>query len=190
MILYAESDAAYLVQSNAKSRTAGVFYLSSKLPEVKIPKPPLNGPLLIVCKTIRHVVASAAEAETSGLFINAGEAIPIRQALIEMGHPQPPTPLKTDNSTELGFIQSNIKQKLSKSWDICLNWLRDCELQKQFYFYWDRGSTNHAYYHTKHHNPKYHRIKRHIYVYDPKPGIPENILSNSANLLIKAARVC
>ena len=30
MVLYAESDAAYLVQPNARSRVAGFFYLSSK----------------------------------------------------------------------------------------------------------------------------------------------------------------
>ena len=162
----------------------------SKLPDDKIPNPPLNGPLLIVCKTIRHVVASAAEAETSGIFLNAREAIPIRQTLIEMGHPQPPTPFKTDNSTALRFIQSNIKQKLSKSWDMRLNWLRDRELQKQFYFYWDKGLHNYADYHTKHHNPKHHRIKRHIYVHDPKHAISNTVLSHSANLIIKVARVC
>jgi len=131
MILYAESDAAYLVQPGAKSRLAGYFYLSNKQPQNSIPNPKHNGPLLIECKTIRNVVSSAAEAETNGLFHNAREAIPIRQMLIGMGHPQPPTPIKTDNSTALSFIRSNIKQKKSKSWDMHLNWLRDREaLQK------------------------------------------------------------
>jgi hypothetical protein len=191
MVLYAESDAAYLVQPNAKSRASGFFYLSAKIPpDNPLPKPPMNGPILIVCKTIRHVVASSAEAETSSIFINAREAVAIRQALIAMGHPQPPTPLKTDNSTALGFIQSNIKQKLSKSWDMRLNWLRDRELMKQFYFYWDKGGTNNADYHSKHHRPKHHRIKRHIYVHDPNHIISNNVISHCANLITKAARVC
>ena len=85
MVLYVESDAAYLVQPNAKSRVAGFYYLSSKRNNQPTPRPPLNGPIYIVCKTIRHVVASSAEAETSGVFINARETVPIRQTLIEMG---------------------------------------------------------------------------------------------------------
>ena len=62
MILHAESDAAYLVQPEAKSWIAGYFYLSTHPPSPPlIPTPPRNGPLHIVCKTLRHVVASAAE---------------------------------------------------------------------------------------------------------------------------------
>ena len=36
-------------------------------------------------------MASAAEAEVAGLFMDANKAIPIRHTLIKMGHPQPPT---------------------------------------------------------------------------------------------------
>ena len=34
----------------------------------------------------------------------AKQAALMRQALIEMGHPQPPTKIKTDNSTASGFV--------------------------------------------------------------------------------------
>jgi len=34
----------------------------------------------------------AAEAELGALFINAKEAVYLRQILMEMGHPQPKTP--------------------------------------------------------------------------------------------------
>ena len=44
-------------------------------------------------------MASAAEAKVTGLFMNANKAILIRHTLIVMGHPQPPIPLKTDNTT-------------------------------------------------------------------------------------------
>ena len=52
-------------------------------------------------KTIKGVPASAAEAETGGIFLVAQEAWPILAALVEMGHPQPSngTPLETDNYT-------------------------------------------------------------------------------------------
>ena len=97
MILHAESDAAYLVQPEAKSWIAGYFYLSTHPPSPPlIPTPPRNGPLHIVCKTLRHVVASAAGAETAALFFNSQEAIPIRYILSKLGHKQPPTPMKTN----------------------------------------------------------------------------------------------
>ena len=53
-------------------------------------------------------MGSVAEAETGGVYFNAQRAIPIRIALEEMGHPQPPTPIKTDNASALGYIYDNI----------------------------------------------------------------------------------
>lgn len=87
----------------------------------------------------------------------------MRIALEEMGHPQPPTPMETDNATTLGFIESNIRQKKSKSWDMRCNWLRDRKQQEQFRFYWNKGDGNLADYFTKHHAPAIHRKKRSIY---------------------------
>jgi hypothetical protein len=60
------------------------------------PKP--NGPILTICKTIRGVMSSAAEAETGGVYGNAQEAIACRISLRALGHPQAATPLKTNNS--------------------------------------------------------------------------------------------
>ena len=157
MILHVETDAAYLVLPNAKSRIAGYYFLSNQpLPSPARPDPKPNGPILIECKTLRHVVASAAEAECGGLFHNGQMAVPIRQLLIDIGHPQPPTPLKTDNSTASNFTQCNMKQKKSKSWDMRYNWLRCRETQQQLRIYWDRGTNNLADYFTKHHPPKHH----------------------------------
>ena len=187
MNLYVESDAAYLVQPNARSRVAGFFYLSNKHTPNTFPVPRRNGPILIICKTIHHVVASAAEAETAALFYNARETIPIRQTLMAMGHRQAPTPIKTDNSTALSFVTANMKQKKSKSWDMRLNWLRDRKEQLQFQYYWDKGIHNTADYHTKHHAPKYHLQQRHKYVYVPNTHKTLMILTR---VFSKAARVC
>ena len=82
---------------------AGHFYLSD-WPRDK-PNPPStkrNKPILTTCKTIRNVVSSAAEAETKVTFCNAKEGVAILPSLIGIGHKQPPTPLKTDNSTTDG----------------------------------------------------------------------------------------
>lgn len=109
MILNVDSDAAHLVLPKAKSRIAGFSHLTDKVSNTK--PPPRNGPLLVEGKTIKHVVTSAAEAETSSLFHNAKTAIPIRRILIHLSHPQPPTPIKVDNSTAAGFVNKNITQK-------------------------------------------------------------------------------
>ena len=116
MTLHIDSDAAYLVLANAKSRIAGFFYLSSTLSDAD--NSIMNAPMLVTCKTLRHVVSSAAEAETSGVFINAQLAIPIRYTLESICHPQPQTLIKTDNFTTAGHVNSNIQKKCSKSWDM------------------------------------------------------------------------
>ncbi len=115
MILHVDSDAAYLVQDGARSRIAGHYILSSRPPPAPlIPKKTPNAPILIECKTLRHVVASAAEAETGGLFHNAQTILHLRILLDAIGHPQPPTPLKTDNSTASAFVNRSLRQR--KSW--------------------------------------------------------------------------
>ena len=154
MVLSIDSDAAYLVMPQAKSRIAGYFQLNDHPSRIK--HPDINGAILIECKALRHVVSSAAEAETAGIFHNAQRAIPIRYILEQLGHPQPPTPIKTDNSTATGFIHNNIHQKKSKSWDMRYHWLRDRQTQQQFNIYWDKGTNNHADYFTKHHPVKHH----------------------------------
>ena len=161
MILYVESDAAYLVIPGAKSRIAGYFYLSDKTPSSqKVPQPPLNGPLLILCQALRTVVASIAEAETAGVYNSTQEALPIRYILEKLEHKQPPTPLKMDNSTSLSFIEANIRQRRSKSWDMRYYWLREKETKDQMKFYWEPGAHNNADYFTKHHSIKHHLKER------------------------------
>ena len=92
MILNVDSDAAYLVQPNAKSRIAGYYHLTN-LPTSTV-QSNINGAILVECKTLRHVVASAAEAETAGIFHNTQMSIPLRRILQALGHPQPPHPCK------------------------------------------------------------------------------------------------
>ena len=42
-------------------------------------------------------MSSATEAELVGLFENFQKVASMQTALAEMGHPQPPTPVATDN---------------------------------------------------------------------------------------------
>ena len=87
-------------------------------------------------------MASTAEAEMAALFITAKKMIPLRNTLIEMGWPQPQTPIQTDNSTVVGFTNKTIVNKATKSLDMKLWWLRERESQEQFRYYWAPGSEN------------------------------------------------
>jgi len=58
-----------------------------------------------------QVVSSTAEAELGALFLNAQTIYPICTALEELGHPQPATPLQTDNNMASRIINDTIKQK-------------------------------------------------------------------------------
>jgi hypothetical protein len=168
MVLAVCSDAAYLVLPNARSRASGHFFLTTLPSAVSAPPAPTpNAAVHVLCKTIRSVAASAAEAEASALFLNAQEAVPIVTALTEMGHPQPPsgTPLETDNTTALGILRAQVRMKRSKAFDMRIHWLRDRVATKQFNLHWKPGSTNKADYTSKHHPPAYHKLVRPQYLH-------------------------
>jgi hypothetical protein len=96
-------------------------------------------------------MSSVAEAELGGLFINAKTAVPIRRTLEELGHPQPPTPVQTDNSTACGVVNHKIQPKATKAMDMRFYWLKDREAREQFRIYWRQGKLNQGDYVTKHH---------------------------------------
>ena len=116
-------------------------------------------------------MASAAEAELGGLFHNGQLAIPLRTALIEMGHPQPPTPMQTDNSTACGIVNSSIRQRKSKAMDMRFYWIQDRINQGHFIVYWASGKYNLGDYYTKHFPTAYHRVVRPTYVHKASNGI-------------------
>eukprot|EP00804_Cyclotella_cryptica_P026377 CCRYP_007695-RA/>CCRYP_007695-RA protein AED:0.34 eAED:0.34 QI:0/0/0/1/1/1/3/0/489 len=94
MVLAVHRDASYLSEPKARSRAGGHFFLSSATATL-----PNNGAILNIAHIIKHVMASATEAELAALYIVAREAVYIRIILEELGHKQPATPLQTDNST-------------------------------------------------------------------------------------------
>ena len=72
-------------------------------------------------------MSSAAEVKIASAYINCQDAIPIRNTIIELNHPQPSTPIQVDNTTAVGFINKEIKQKRTKSIDIRFYWLQERE---------------------------------------------------------------
>jgi hypothetical protein len=131
MILHIHSDASYLSVSNARSRLGGLFFCGDKSPR----QDTLNGSILNVASIIKNVVASAAESEVGACFHNAQSGAPLRVTLSELGHIQPPTPLRTDNSIAFGILNKTIKKKIAKTIDMRYLWLTDRVCQKQFDVY-------------------------------------------------------
>jgi hypothetical protein len=153
MILHIHNDASYLSVPNARSRLGGLFFLGNKLPE----QDKLNGSILSVASVIKNVIASAAKPEVGACFHNAQSGAPLRDTLIELGNIQPPTPLRTDNSTAFGILNETIKQKRSKAMYMRYHWLTDRVCRKQFDVYWRPGGEHLGDYHTKHHSAQHHR---------------------------------
>jgi hypothetical protein len=76
--------------------------------------------------------------------------------LTKMGHPQPQTPIQTNNTTAEGVINHKIQPKQTKAMDMCFHWLCNREAQGQFRIYWKPRKNNIANYFTKHHAPLHH----------------------------------
>ena len=152
MVLAVHSDAGYNNEAQARSRAGGHFYLSRN-EDI----PPNNGSILTIAQIIKAVMSSAAEAELGALYINAREAVHIRNILTEMGHHQPPTPIQTDNTTAEGVVNNKVQPKRTKPMDMRFHWLRCRMAQKQFRFHWRPGNTNLGDYYTKHHPGTHHK---------------------------------
>jgi len=155
MVLAIHSDASYLSEPNARSRAGGHMFMAGK---ENIPRN--NGAVLNISQIIKSVMSSAAEAELGALFINAKTAVSMRQTLVELGHPQPLTPMQTDNSTANALLTNKIMPKALKAMDMRFHWLRCRNAQGQFRYYWRPGTQNLADYYTKHHPASHHTAVR------------------------------
>ncbi len=107
MILKVHSDASYLSTPKARSQAGGYFFPGS-LPHDGDPIR-LNGAIHITCTILMLIAALAAEAELGALFLNAQEAKIMQLILIELGHPQPPTPIHINNTTTVGTVNNTVK---------------------------------------------------------------------------------
>ena len=110
---------------------------------------------------------AAAEAELGALFHNCKDAEMLRSVLIAMGHPQPATPVQTDNACASGIANDTVKQKRSRAMDMRFYWVRDRVRQDHFYIFWAPGDINIADYYTKHFAPSHHRVIRSTVLHSP-----------------------
>jgi hypothetical protein len=172
MILHVHSDASYLTEPEARSRAGGHFFLSSNPKD----EPILNGPILSVVKTIRAVMSSAAEAGVGATFYNCKAAVPLRTALEELGHAQPPTPVQVDNATAVGIANRTVKQVRSRAMDMRFYWIQDRIDQNQFHVFWAPAKTNLGGFYTKQHPIHHHRTVRPGITNFPESALPSHLL--------------
>ena len=159
MTLHVHSDASYLSEPKACSRADGFFFLSCQPHDPTIPDvtaPPIDGAIHTPCSIMHVVLSSATEAELGALFYNAKDAAWLHTTLAELGHPQPPTPIQTDNACAAGILNDTVKQCHSKAIDMRFYWIKDHISQGQFIVHWHKGTDNLADYFTKHHSPAHH----------------------------------
>ncbi len=88
------------------------------------------------------------------MFLNVSKRL---RTLIELGHPQPPTLMQTDNATAHALLNNKILPKALKAMDMRFHWLRCRNAQEQFWYYWRPGTQNLADYFTKHHPATHHK---------------------------------
>jgi hypothetical protein len=155
MVLAIHSNALYLSKPKACSCTGGHMFMARK---DKIPSN--NGAILNIFQIMWAVMSSAAEAELGALFINAKTTISMQQRLIEHSHPQPRTPIQTDNATAHTLLTNNISPKALKAMDMRFHWLQCRDAQGLFRYYWRPGTQNLVDYFTKHHPATHHKTIR------------------------------
>ena len=113
MKLAIHSDASYLLEPKARSRAGGHMFMAGS------EKIPINsGAVVNISQIIKAVMSSAAEAEFGALFVKAKMIVSMQQTLKEMGHPQPQTPIQTNNSTAHALLTNRILPKALKAMDM------------------------------------------------------------------------
>jgi hypothetical protein len=144
MILNVLTDASYLFRPKAGS-VAGSFYHLARVHDPDF----FNAPISVHSTRIPVVCSSVQEAENAGTFAAAKIADEERQVLSDFGYPQSPTTIHCDNEVAVGLANRTIKQKLSKSCDMRLNWVQDRVAQLQFTVRHVKGLRNVSDYFTK-----------------------------------------
>ena len=69
------------------------------------------------------------DSRIGAFFLNVRQAVLIRKALTEMGHLQPPTPIKTNSATSYSIRTANMHRKRSKAFDMRFHWMC-CRIKK------------------------------------------------------------
>jgi hypothetical protein len=125
-----------------------------------------NGQILTISTVYKNVLSSVMEAEVAGTFVNAKEGMNVIKSINIIGHPQPRTPLLTENLTTFRIVSRKMKQRRTKAIDMRFYWLKNQEAQKQFIMFWAPGKLNLSDYFTKNHAPAHHQNIKRLYLHN------------------------
>jgi hypothetical protein len=103
MIHCAHANNGFNNKSKGHSQAGAHIFISKNNPF-----PKHNGPILSISQIMKFVMSSAAKVELGALYTTAKEMVPLLQTLIEMGWPQPCTPIQMGNSTVIGVSNLTI----------------------------------------------------------------------------------
>ena len=118
MRLKCHANASYLSEPNTHSRSGAHFYIGNN-EDAKDTNMCNSSLLLLNLSTIiKHVMVSLSKTETAVLFADCKEATSLRTTLLEMGHPQGPNPVATDNTTTAAIFNDTCKQIHLKAIDM------------------------------------------------------------------------
>jgi hypothetical protein len=97
----------FLKEKQKVGQGGGVYMVSNTDKAIRL----TNGVILIISTVLKPVMSLAAEGESGAVFLNSKEGTVLYTTPEEPGHPQPTTPLQTDNITATGYSNGKIKQK-------------------------------------------------------------------------------
>jgi hypothetical protein len=182
MRLVVYSDASYLGESKSRSRQGGIHFMGYN----DDPKT-MNGAVECISSLIRVIVASAAEAEYGALYENGVTAEGLRTTLEDLGYPQGPTQIFTDNTCAQALANNECKEKRTKAIDKDFHWIRCRVKQGHFTVHYVGGKENPADIFTKLLPVASHQEWANKLVhYSDKPKSPR--AASRAHLQAKAAR--
>ena len=110
------------------------------------------------------------------LFLNVQKARIICLILLELGHPQPSTPVHVGNTTAVGIVNNTIKQQRSRAMEIRYFWFLNQKNNRYFKVYYKPGAENMRDYSSKAHTGAIHTHGRPYYMH----------MGNSPRILLRA----
>lgn len=143
MRLHQQADGSYLSRPGSRSVAGGISYLSNDDPTE------INGAIHVMSSVIPTVMSSIGETEYASCFLTGQHGAGFRNVLEDLGYPQPPTYILTDNKCAEGIANNTIKPKRTKSLEMQYHWLRDRVARGQFIVEWRSGVHNLADFFTK-----------------------------------------
>ena len=157
MLLRVHSDGSHLSSPSSKSVAGGFHYLGTSDPLF------VNAPIHCFSSQIPVVTSAVSETEYAAVFANGRFAAEERLTLFNLGYPQPPTLILTDNKCAVGLANRAVTLKMSKSIDMRFHWVRDRVSQSQFLVGHIPGTLNLADFFTKALPVHEHMAIRHLY---------------------------